>query len=345
MSEQGSPLGIAVDAMGGDSGPEVMVRGAVEFLRDSEYTDPLILVGDSDRIGRELEKYTGLTRPPEIVHSTEEIDMKDAAASSLRRKRDSSIARGLQLQKEGKASAFVSAGNTGAVVASSLLALGRIPGVRRPAIATMVPGAEGGYLLLDVGATKDCRPTDLVQFAHMGSIYAEHILNRPRPRVGLLNIGEEESKGNELAREANALMREADFNFVGNVESMGFFQGSADVAVCDGFVGNVVLKFAESVFEWMVELLREEIAHRPVAKAGALLLKPVIGTLKQQLSYEQYGGAPLLGIDGITIICHGRSSATAISNALRSASRFVRHDINQEIKKALEEYQEVSVEK
>ncbi len=344
MTEPCPSLGIAVDAMGGDSGPDVVVRGVVQYLRGAADAERVILVGDSKRINEELARHSGLAHPPEVHHAAEEVDMEDAAASSLRRKRDSSIARGLQLQKEGKASAFVSAGNTGAVVASSLLALGRLPGVRRPAIATIVPGPEGGYLLLDVGATKDSRPTDLVQFAQMGSIYVERVLDRPNPRVGLLNIGEEESKGNELTREANVLLKSTGLNFVGNVESMGLSQGAADVAVCDGFVGNVVLKFAESVFEWMADLAREEIAHRPVARVGALLLKPVIGTLKEQLSYEQYGGAPLLGIDGTTIICHGRSSALAISNAIRTASRFVRNNINQEIKKTLDAYQEVTVE-
>jgi len=178
----------------------------------------------------------------------------------------------------------------------------------------------------------------------MGSIYAERLLRRSTPRVGLLNIGEEESKGNELTREANVLLKESGVRFVGNVEPNGFFRAEADVAVCDGFTGNVALKFAESVFEWITELVRGEIRHRPLAKIGAFLLTPVLATLKRQLSYEQYGGAPLLGIDGITIICHGRSSSLAISNAIRTASRFVRYNINAEIKKTLEAYQEVTVE-
>ncbi len=346
MSDSRSPVGIAVDAMGGDSGPSVVVRGAVNYLRETGRADTIILVGDSGRIYPELKKLGAgkMDNPPRVVHTTEEIGMKDDAASSFRRKKDSSIARGLMLQKEGEVSAFVSAGNTGAVVACSLIALGRLPGVRRPAIATMVPGAKGGYLLLDVGATKDCRPTDLVQFAQMGSIYAERLLDRPSPRVGLLNIGEEESKGNELTREANELLRESGLRFVGNVEPNGLFRAEADVAVCDGFTGNVALKFAESVFERITVLVRGEIRHRPLAKIGAFLLTPVIATLKKQLSYEQYGGAPLLGIDGITIICHGRSSPLAISNAIRTASRFVRYNINAEIKKKLEAYQEVTVE-
>ncbi len=344
MTDRGAPIRIAVDAMGGDQGPAVVVQGVAEFLRESKSDVKVVLVGDEAKVKRELAHYTDLPRVPEILHTTQEIDMSEKAASSLRKKRDSSIARGLQLQKDGQAAAFVSAGNTGAVVAASLLALGRLPGVRRPGIATHVPSMRGGYVLLDVGATKDCRPSDLVQFGQMGAVYAEHILGRENPRVGLLNIGEEENKGNELTREAYQLLLQADLNFVGNVESMGFFRGVADVAVCDGFVGNVVLKFVESVFEWMSELVREEVSNRPMAKAGAVLLRPVLKALKAQISYEQYGGAPLLGIDGITIICHGRSSPLAIANAIRMASRFVKHAINREIKTKLEAYQGVTVE-
>ncbi|NNE08593.1 MAG: phosphate acyltransferase, partial [Gemmatimonadetes bacterium] len=234
MADKNAPIGIAIDAMGGDAGPQVVVEGVVRAMRASEQNLDIYLVGDTHRIELELGRHGDLPKRPQIEHTTQEIQMEDKAASSLRRKKDSSIARGLQLQKDGKAQAFVSAGNTGAVVASSLLALGRLPGVRRPGIATYVPGNNGGYVLLDVGATKDCKPIDLVTFGQMGSVYAERILKRPNPRIGLLNIGEEEGKGNELTREAYELFQTAEVNFVGNVESNALFQRAADVAVCDG---------------------------------------------------------------------------------------------------------------
>lgn len=344
MPENKAPIGIAIDAMGGDAGPQVVVEGVVRAMRASKQNLDIYLVGDTHRIEMELGRHGDLPKRPHIEHTTQEIQMDDKAASSLRRKKDSSIARGLQLQKDGKVQAFVSAGNTGAVVASSLLALGRLPGVRRPGIATYVPGRSGGYVLLDVGATKDCKPIDLVTFGQMGSVYAERILKRPNPRIGLLNIGTEEGKGNELTRDAYDLFQSADVNFVGNVESNVLFQGGADVAVCDGFVGNVLLKFGESLVEWLGGMLREEITSRPMAKVGALFLKPVVRILKKKLSYEEYGGAPLLGVDGITIICHGRSSPRAIENAVHTAARFIRHDINNEIKSKLKHASEVTVE-
>ncbi len=335
---------IAVDAMGGDTGVGLVAAGVAEFLKDGPGDVEIVLVGDAERVRRALETVGPLGGLVSVEHASEEIQMEEEAASASRRKRDSSIARGLHLQKEGKASAFVSAGNTGAVVATSLLELGRIPGVRRPAIATVVPNEKDGFVLLDIGATKECRPTDLLQFAHMGSIYAERILGRKKPRVGLLNIGEERTKGNDLTRETVPLLERSSLRFVGNVEPVGMFQGEVDVAVCDGFTGNLLLKFAEGMFGMILGVVRGEIRRTWRAKLGAVLLKPTLLHLKDQLSYERYGGAPLLGIDGICIICHGRSSPLAIANAVRTASRFVQYDISREIGRRLRAHDEVAVE-
>jgi len=337
-------LRIAVDAMGGDSGVGVVVAGVARFILQGDMDVEIVLVGDSERIERELSAQGRLPVPPRIEHAPEEIQMEESAATASRRKRDSSIARGILLQKEKKVDAFVSAGNTGAVVATSLLSLGRLPGVRRPAIATFVPNEGNGFLLLDVGATKECKPGDLVQFGQMGAVYAERIMGRENPRVGIVNIGVEESKGNELTRGAYPLFQTSGLDFVGNVEWEGMFQGKVDVAVCDGFVGNVVLKFAEAMVEMIFGSIRKEMAGRPAAKLGALLMKPTLQPLKHKLSWEEYGGAPLLGIDGICIICHGRSSPLAIANAVRTASRFVKYDINKEIGRKLRSYDEVTVE-
>ena len=300
-------LRIAVDAMGGDSGVGVIVTGVVRFLQENPDGVEVVLVGDSKRIEEELKRHGDLPVRPHVEHAAEEVDMSEHAATSLRRKRDSSIGRGILLQKKGEVSAFVSAGNTGAVVATSLLSLGRLPGVRRPAIANFIPNEKDGFVLLDIGATKECRPGDLAQFAHMGAVFAERILNRDNPRVGLLNIGEEESKGNDLVKEAHSLLKKSRLNFTGNVEAGGMFRGDVDVAVCDGFVGNVILKVAEGLVELIMGFFRNEIGGHLLSKTGALLLKPTFKQMKSQFSYEQYGGAILLGVDGTCIICHGRS--------------------------------------
>lgn len=330
--------------MGGDSGVSVTVAGVAEFLRRYPDEAEIVLVGDRERIARELDRAGGWSTRPEIEHASEEIGMREEAAAASRRKRDSSISRGILLQKEGRADAFVSAGNTGAVVATSLLNLGRLPGVRRPAIATYLPNERNGFVLLDIGATKECKPTDLVQFAHMGALFAERILKRENPRVGLLNIGEEEGKGNDLVKEAHGLLGRAKLRFAGNVEPVGMFRGEVDVAVCDGFIGNLLLKFAEGLMEFAFESFRGDVSRGAASRVGALLLKPSFRRLKRQLSYEDYGGAPLLGVDGTCMISHGRSSPLALANAIRSASRFVRYDINGEIREKLQTWEEVTVE-
>jgi glycerol-3-phosphate acyltransferase PlsX len=257
--------------------------------------------------------------------------MTDAPTESLRRKPASSIAVGLSLHREGKAQAFVSTGNTGAVVAHSLISLGRLRTVRRPAIATYLPTEAEGCVLLDVGANATVKPQHLVEFAEMGTVYARHILKRANPRVGLLNIGEEESKGNEVVQEAHRLLKGSPLNFVGNVEGRGVIRGDVDVVVCDGFVGNILLKFVESVFDMVKSSVKRQIARDPRVQLGVLLMKPVFNDLRERLNYEEYGGAPLLGVNGVCIICHGSSSPRAIRNAIRVAGEFVRNGLNDEI--------------
>ena len=329
---------IVVDAMGGDGAPAVEVEGAVEALRTAREDFQIRLVGDESRVRAEIERVgAGGESRLSIVHAPERIEMGEDPARQVRRKKGASIAVATRLLKSGEADGLVSAGNTGAVVASSLLTLGRIPGVRRPGIATFLPSPTGGAVLLDVGANSDCTPQHLVQFAVMGSIYAKKLLGRTDPKVGLLNIGEESSKGNRLVQTTYPLLQQSPVNFVGNVEGRDIFQGGVDVVVCDGFVGNVVLKFSESVIHLMKHLVKEEIGDGLRNKLGALLLRPVFKSLSQQLNYEEYGGAPLLGIDGVVIIAHGSSSPRAIASAVRVAVRFARERINDLIRDELQE--------
>ena len=329
---------IVVDAMGGDGAPAVEVEGAVAALAEGGPDLVIRLVGDEARVSAELARLgvSGEKRL-EIVHAPERIEMGEDPARQVRRKKGASIAVATRLLQERQADGLVSAGNTGAVVASSLLTLGRIPGVRRPGIATFLPSPTGGAVLLDVGANTDCTPQNLVQFAVMGAIFARRVLGRTEPKVGLLNIGEESSKGNRLVQTTYPLLAESHLNFVGNVEGRDIFRGGVDVVVCDGFVGNVVLKFSESVIHLMKHLVREEIGDGLRNKLGALLLRPVFRRLSQQLNYEEYGGAPLLGIDGVVIIAHGSSSPRAIASAVRVAVRFAKERINDFIREEIQE--------
>lgn len=318
---------IAVDAMGGDKGPKVVVPGAIDAILALRGDARLILVGREE----EIRPLVGGIDPAmvEIVHASETIDMHESPATAIRRKKDASITVALRLVREGRADAMVSAGNTGAVVASSLLTIGRLHGVSRPAISTLWPNKRSGAVVLDVGANHECTPKNLVQFAIMGSVFAEHHLGIPRPRVGLLNIGEERSKGNELVRDSYELL-EADprVHFIGNVEGRDVFDGAADVVVCDGFVGNVILKFSESIYGFLSHLVRDEIRRGLLAKAGALLMMPAFKSIRSQLDYAEYGGAPLLGVKGVVIISHGKSSRRAIANAVLAAAKSVNADLN-----------------
>ncbi|MBZ0268891.1 phosphate acyltransferase PlsX [bacterium] len=327
---------IVVDAMGGDSAPAVEVEGAVMALRDGDLSAEVILVGDETAIRRELERLGATTAPGlSVEHAPERIEMGQDPAREVRRKKGASIVVATRLLKEGRADGLVSAGNTGAVVASSLLTLGRIEGVRRPAIATFLPSPTGGAVLLDAGANSDCAPGHLLQFGVMGAIYARRIMGREDPKVGLLNIGEESSKGNKLVQTAYPLLAAGPFHFVGNVEGRDVFHGGADVVVCDGFVGNVVLKFSESVIHLIMRLIREEIGDDLRHRVGGLLMRPVFKSLSQQLNYEEYGGAPLLGTNGAVIISHGSSSPKAIKNAIHVAIRFASERINDHIRTEL----------
>ncbi len=313
--------------MGGDKGPKVVVPGAIDAMLARHGEVRLVLVGREE----EIRPLVGGVDPAmvEIVHASEVIDMHESPATAIRRKKDASITVALRLVREGKADAMVSAGNTGAVVASSLLTIGRLHGVSRPAISTLWPNKRGGAVVLDVGANHECTPKNLVQFAIMGSVFAERHLGVARPRVGLLNIGEEKSKGNELVRDSYALL-EADtrVNFVGNVEGRDVFDGAADVVVCDGFVGNVILKFSESIYSFLAHLVRDEIRRGLLAKAGALLMAPAFRSIRSQLDYAEYGGAPLLGVKGVVIISHGKSSRRAIANAIQAAAKSVDAGLN-----------------
>lgn len=327
---------IAVDAMGGDEAPANIVEGAVDAMHRSPGRFEPILVGDQWQIRSELTRLGAQDLITEVVHATERVEMGEGGADSFRKKPDSSLNVATRLVREGKAAAVFSAGNTGAMVTASLLNLGRIPGVSRPALATLIP-TQGEHLavLLDVGAAADCKPVNLLQFAVLGDVYARLLLSIEHPRVGLLNIGEEPSKGSDLAQEAHALLLHCGLNFVGNVEGRDILRGAADVVVMDGFTGNVLLKFAESVWVWAVGAVRKEIGEHILAKMGAYLLKPSLRRFKEGIDYSNYGGAPLLGVNGLAIVGHGRSSPKAIRSALRVAADLLDRGLVEEIRDQL----------
>jgi len=304
--------------MGGDRGPEVTVEGAVAAARELGST--VILVGNEAVLRDHLARHDVRGLAMTVRHAPEAVEMGENPMSALRKKKHSSIRIGLEMVKKGEAEAFVSAGNTGAVMATALVVLGPLPGVERPAIAVVVPTITHQAVLLDVGANVDCKPRHLVQFAIMGNVYARDILGQTRPRVGLLSIGEEESKGNELTREAfKAMEEEHSLNFIGNVEGRDVFSGIADVVVCDGFIGNVALKISEGLVETIFSLLREELKKDLRARVGSFLLVPTFRRFKRRIDSSEYGGAPLLGVNGVCMISHGRSTGKAIRNAIRAA--------------------------
>ncbi len=332
----GGRMKIALDAMGGDKAPEEIIDGAVEAVNEASGRFSVVLVGRKSVIENYISGKGFSTENLEIVDAPEVIAMSESPATAIRRKKGSSISVAVRMHREGEVQAVVSAGNTGAVVASSLLYLGRIPGIDRPAIAIFFPTRNGGTILLDGGANSDCAPRHLEQFALMGSVYAEHFLKRGNPRIGLLSIGEEPSKGNELTRETHVLLGKSGLNFVGNVEGRDIFRETVDVVVTDGFVGNVVLKFTESIIYYINSLIREGVSESFTAKTGAFLMRPVFRKMKQTLDYAEYGGMPLLGVDGVTIIGHGGSSAKAIKNAVFAAERFVQSGINDKLRSRTE---------
>ena len=328
---------IAVDAMGGDSAPRAEIDGSLEAVRRLENVR-IILVGREDVLRRELRRRDGSREWQDLIeirHAREAVTMEDSA-KAFRTKRDSSIRVASRLVHDGEAQGLVSAGNTGAVMATAKLVQGMVPGVDRPALGGAFPTAVGKpVVVLDLGANVDCSPRMLAQFAVMGHIYSRVIFGIADPRVGLLSIGEEEHKGNDLTRATTPLLRGLPIQFIGNVEGRDIFTGDVDVIVCDGFIGNVALKVSEGVGEMVKQMLRESLRATVTRKIGSLLSRSAFQDFKNRIDYSEYGGAPLLGVRGVCIICHGRSNANAIKNAIRVAAEFAAGKVNQKIEEEL----------
>lgn len=319
---------IALDAMGGDYAPGKIISGAIKASR--LYNDiTIVLVGNENAVKEELSNQQYNENHFEIIHTEEVIDMEESPTRAIRKKKKSSIIKGLEIVKERRVDAFVSAGNTGAVMAGSLFKIGRIKGIKRPSILINFPSIIGQTIVMDNGANADCKPEHLLEFAIMGQVYARQISGVNKPRIGLLSIGEEKEKGNQLVKETYELFKNDSriINFIGNVEGRDIFNGNCDLVICDGFVGNVVLKTTEGVANFMFKLLKEALTKNFRAKLGALLLKPYLKVLKDKTDYRQYGGAPLLGIDGVVIISHGSSDEIAIMNAVKVARNTIKENI------------------
>ncbi|MFC1709168.1 phosphate acyltransferase PlsX [Candidatus Omnitrophota bacterium] len=322
---------IAVDAMGGDFAPRAVVQGAVEAVK--KYDLNILLVGNSNSIERELRAIKNYPKDKiKIVHADQVIDMEDPPTASVRKKKNSSISLAVNLLKAKEVDAFVSAGNTGAVVCAATLYLGMLPGIERPGIAIVFPTLKGASLVVDVGANIDPKPLHLLQYAIMAEAYYRHVIgSKSRPTVGLLNVGEEATKGTDFVKETHQLLFRSSLKFVGNVEGREIFSGNCNIIVCDGYVGNVALKVTESVAEMLNMALRRNILKGFLGKLGTLLLLSNLKRFKKELDYTEHGGAPLLGVDGVVIIAHGRSSAKAITNAIRAAKTEVERGVNQKI--------------
>lgn len=333
------PLQIVLDAMGTDGAPAQDVLGAVEALRSSQADRfSLILVGKEQEIERELAKHADVDRSRLVIrHAEEVIAMKEEPAQAVRSKRNSSIVLGLRMQSDGEAQAFVSAGNTGAVMAASTFILGRIPGISRPTIASQFPSEKGFTIVADVGANVDTKPQNLYEFAVMTSVYAQEIFGYDNPGVGLLNVGEEEGKGEERSVQAYELLKNSGLNFVGNVEGRDILKGTAQVVICDGFTGNVVLKFAESVNGLLRSKLKAYAKKSFINGIMTLLARNTLRGVFREMNYEEYGGVPLLGVNGISIIGHGGSSAKAIKNMIFKAEEMARKEVNRKIERKLAE--------
>jgi phosphate acyltransferase len=325
---------IAVDAMGGDHAPSAIVEGAVLAARQGGVE--VILVGIEAKIQEELSKFDVAQLPIRIVHADQIVNMHDAPGKVLRSKRKSSVKVGLDLVKEGAADAFVSAGNTGAVLAFSTLILRPLKGVDRPAITVQLPTLQGSSLLLDAGANVDCKAIQLFQFGVMGHAFAKYILGKENPRVGILSIGEEDGKGNEITKEVFHMLKKSHVNFIGNVEGKEVYRGNADVVVCDGFTGNVALKISESLAEMIGKNLKEMFSRDWKSKLGYFLLKAQLAEFKKKVDHSETGGAPLLGVNGVCIIAHGSSSPKAIKNAIKRANELAEKKINEHIREDIE---------
>jgi glycerol-3-phosphate acyltransferase PlsX len=327
---------IALDAMGGDHAPAITIEGAIETISEFEDID-IILVGDESSIRKELEGKRYSPNQVSIKHASQIVRMDESPSGAIRKKKDSSIRRAIELVKNGEADAFVSAGHSGVVMATALLLLGTSHSVDRPAIAAIMPTLKTPFVLIDAGANLHCKPGNLLQFALMGSTYCRLILGRSEPKVALISTGEEDTKGNELTRETFKLLKESDINFMGNIDGKDIFTGDADVIVCDGFTGNVVLKTSEGLADVLIKMLKREVANLTTGRIGYLFMKPALKNFKKKTDYDEYGGAPLLGINGTCIISHGRSTAKAIRNAIRVASDFAEKKVYGIISSTIEE--------
>jgi glycerol-3-phosphate acyltransferase PlsX len=327
---------IALDAMGGDYAPAVTIEGAIEAVNRYEDID-IILVGEESALSRELDSKRFPPSRITIRHASQVVKMDESTASAIRRKKDSSIRRGIELVKNREADGFVSAGHSGVVMATALLVLGVSDVVDRPAIAAIMPTLKLPFVLIDAGANLYCKPENLLQFAVMGSMYCKCILGRENPKVALVSTGEEDTKGNELTKETFKLLKETDLNFLGNIDGKDIFTGEADVIVCDGFIGNVILKTSEGLADAIIRMLKREVAGMATGRIGYLLLKPALRNFKKKTDYDEYGGAPLLGIQGTCIISHGRSTAKAVRNAVRVASDFAEKKVSDIIASAIKD--------
>jgi phosphate acyltransferase len=333
---------IALDAMGGDFGPPNLVGGAVLALREYSYISKLFLVGDTVQIEAELRKLGCNDSRIEIVHSTQVVDMSDRAWSAVRRKKHSSVSRAVDLVKHGQANAIVSAGHTGAAVAASMIKLRTLPGIYRPGIAAVLPTETNVFVLMDAGANIDARPEHLLQYAFMGSVYSRHVLGYKNPTVGLISLGEEDVKGNEKTKEVFKMLKRSSLNFVGNIEGRHLFEDPVEVVVCDGFVGNVILKTCESISVAIFQWLKHELSRTPMRKLGAFMARESFRTIKDKTNYEEYGGSPLLGVNGICIIAHGSSTPLAVKNALRVAAESIEQQVNPHIIEEVQRYHEAT---
>jgi glycerol-3-phosphate acyltransferase PlsX len=331
-----SDIYIAVDAMGGDNAPAASVEGAVLATHDLSLN--VILVGHEELIAKELLYYGKHHERISIVHAPEFVTMEEAPTVVLRKKKDASVMTAFRLVKDRKAHGVVSAGNSGATMTSAVMILGKIKGVDRPAIAGNLPNAHGVTVVIDIGANVNCKPQQLVQFGIMGDVYARYMHHIDKPRVGLLSIGEEDSKGNSLVKTVHEMLRTSQLNFLGNVEGRDVFNGDVDVVICDGFVGNVLLKVSEGLGSVVFSMIEEEMAKDPSTQSVFLLIRNVFSKVRRRIDYEEVGGAPLLGINGVGIISHGASNAKAIKNAIRVACEQTLNRVEQFLGEGIQEY-------
>ncbi len=330
---------IAVDAMGGDFAPQAIVEGA--FLASKKHGVKVVLVGDEDRVGKELSKYPTSKLPVYVHHAPHVVAMHDSPSVVLRKMKDTSIKVALDLAKEGQVNGVVSAGNSGAAMALAMYIFRKSEGVDRPAIATVHPAQKGYTVLIDSGGNVDCKPVHLLQFAIMGDAYAKYMLDKKSPRIGVLSNGEEEGKGNELTREVHEMLSKTDMNYIGYVEGNDINSGDVDVIVCDGFVGNVVLKMSEGLWETISGILKWEATDNIRAKVAYFLMKRAMRRLEKRMDYSEYGGAPLLGVNGNCVISHGHSNPKAIMNAVLLAANLAKSKLNERLTREIEEKQEL----